>query len=135
MTIGGAIVIAVGLALFGLRVAGAANRVMGRSVVDETVSIAPDDAHEGGIEVQGSVSYTFTVTAYEGEVMMLFGQVGNFNNFTEQDFLRLMAGARKVPAGATEVMSGRISSGHYAWGVINSSETRSARVYVKFHGR
>jgi hypothetical protein len=135
VTIGGVVAVIITLVLIGLRVANTADRIMGKSVVDETVSIPADGVHDGGIEVKGTVSYTFTVTAHDGEVLMVFGQVRDFNNPTQEDFMRLMAGARKVARGGTEVMSGTISSGHYAWGIINPNEKSPVRVYVKFHGR
>jgi hypothetical protein len=135
VTIGGVISVLIVLAVIGLRVGATASRIMGRTVVNETTTIPADGDYSGGVEVQGTVSYTFTVTAHDGEAQMLFGPIRNPDNPTHEEILRLLGSARRVGAAATETMSGSISTGTYVWAIYNPNDKRPVRISVKFNGR
>ncbi len=71
--IGGALSVILILGLVGLKVWRASERIMGKTVVDETVTLDADGSYSGSIQVKGNCTYSFDVTAHDKPLKMAPG--------------------------------------------------------------
>lgn len=134
-TAGGLISVLVVGGLIGLRVCNTAKRITGQTVVDETLTIPADKQHGGTIQVEGSHSYTFDVTALDRPLRMAFGRIQNPQKPTAQELVALLQSAVDVPSGQKRTLSGRVNDGCYVWVVFNMDGKQQARAQIRFNGK
>jgi hypothetical protein len=109
--------------------------ILGQTLENKTVTLAPESDYSGTLEVSGSYGYTFTVTAVDGPLLIGVSRLSGPGAPSEKDLFQLVAGATEVARGATRTLTGRFSSGHYVWAVLNASESDAVKAKISFNAR
>lgn len=134
-TIGGIATVLLIVGGLGLKVCRVSKSVFGQTVENQVYTLPPEGDYGGTLEVSGSHSYTFTVSALDGPVHMGITRLAGKGPPGRDDILRLIASAKEVGKGASQTLTGRFSSGTYFWTVMNVSESDSARAKVSLSAR
>lgn len=134
-TFGGIIGVIVICAFLGLKVCRVAKRVVGETIENKVVTIAAGDDYGGILEVDGSYTYTFEVTALDGPVRIGVTLIKSKTSPSEAEVTALVAGSKEVGQGRTETITGPMRTGNYMWVVLNPDENKPVQAKVSFVAR
>jgi hypothetical protein len=129
----GGVVLLLLLVFIGWRMFRTENKVIGLdpTVDNRTFSIQPNQALVKNVEISGSVSWSFEVTALDDQVSIGVVQRPKNDPQTIVALKKLSETYDPVKKGESHPLSGVFKTGQYSWVVLNEGK-KSVRVKVKF---
>lgn len=132
-TIGTIVGILLVVGWIGLKVFRVVNRITGETVENKLVTLDPDGTYGGSVEVKGSYSYTFEVTAIDGPCRMGVTHLTSSKGEPSfEDVARLAGGSLAVKPGETQRLTGTFKNAKYAWIVFNELDDKPVKVRINF---
>jgi hypothetical protein len=120
--------------LVSLKLCRVENKISGRTPFDQTFAVPPEKPRVENYDVTGSFSYSFEVSALDGDVLVGVAQRSPTDPATPAALKKLAEALTPVRKGETSPMTGELKSGKHSWIVIAEGK-KSVRVKVKFSAK